>query len=125
MKVLPEFISNNKLNKVGFWVAFLLGAALVFIQVNQRQEFTKNRAYDSDARANVHNIFLACNAYWADNDPENNCTPAIASGPEYGYIQSPDVNVIANGTKTDFSATAQHIKSMKTFRIDSNGTITP
>ncbi|UCD12308.1 MAG: prepilin-type N-terminal cleavage/methylation domain-containing protein, partial [Nitrospinaceae bacterium] len=24
----------------------------------------KQRAYDSDAKANLHNLFLACKAYW-------------------------------------------------------------
>jgi len=82
-------------------------------------------SYDPDAKANLHNVFLGCKAYWADNGSKNNCTPAIASQLEYGYIQSADVNLSASGAETDFSGKAKHVDSTKTFRIDSNGTITP
>ena len=48
----------------------------------------------------------------------------IAQGTAYGYIQSADVNISANGAETKFSATAKNINSPNVFRIDSNGTIT-
>lgn len=36
----------------------------------------KTRAYDSDAKANLHNLFLACKVYWADNGATASCTAA-------------------------------------------------
>ena len=98
-----------------------LGAALIIPQFNTYC----CRSHDSDSKADLHNIFLACKAYWADNGSESICSPEIASGPAYGYIQSADVTISARGTETDFSGTAQSINSTKTFQVDFNGTITP
>ena len=117
----------NKKRKVS-WITIVfvtvgviaIGAAILIPQFTCCRGFN----YDSDAKANLHNIFLACKAYWADNGSESNCTPTIASGPKYGYIQSADVNISGSGTETDFSATARNNNSEKSFRIDSNGTIT-
>ena len=84
----------------------------------------QTRAYDSDAKSNLHNIFMACKAYWADNGSDAVCTSTLAQSTVYGYIQSADVDISASGAETVFSATAQNINSTKTFRIDSEGTIT-
>lgn len=90
----------------------------------------KNRAYQSDAKGNLHNIYLACKAYWADNVGTNACTTAIAEGTTYGWVASTGVTVtIATGTdtETNFSATALHTSdaSTTTYTMDSNGNITP
>ena len=44
----------------------------------------KNRAYQSDAKGNLHNIYLACKAYWLDNAGTDGCTTALATGTAYG-----------------------------------------
>lgn len=85
----------------------------------------KTRAYDSDAKANLHNIFLACKAYWADNGSNATCTSAIAQSTDYGYIQSADANVIAaTSNEANFTATVQNTNSTNSFGLDFNGTIT-
>ena len=99
-----------------------LGAAIIIPQFSGYGRHP--RISESAPKADLHNLYLACHAYWVDNGPENNCTPAIAPQQDFGYIQSVDVTISASGTKTGFSATAQHIDSTKTFHIDSNGTIT-
>ncbi len=40
----------------------------------------KARAYDSDAKANLHNLFLTCKAYWATNGSAQVCTSTVAQG---------------------------------------------
>jgi len=114
--------------KRSFWIGAIMGFIVIGVaMVGPLQPFKPGydkRLFDSDAKANLHNMFLACKGYWAETGSENNCTPAIASGLAYGYIQSADVNVSANGAGADFSGTAQNINSDKTFSIDSNGTIT-
>ena len=85
----------------------------------------KTRAYDSDAKANLHNIFLACKAYWADNGSGTACTATIAASAAYGYIQSADTSVVGGGAETAFSATASNTNSTNTFTLDVNGTIAP
>ena len=87
----------------------------------------KNRAYQSDAKGNLHNIYLACKAYWADNVGTNVCTTALATGTTYGWVASTGVGVtITDGTETLFGATALHASdaSTTTYTMDSNGNIT-
>ncbi len=83
----------------------------------------KVRAYDSDAKANLHNIFLACKAYWADNGSGVTCANGDITGTLYGYIQSADMSVVAGGDETNFSATASNNNSPNNFTMDLNGTI--
>mgnify|MGYP002636539342 CR=1 FL=1 len=85
----------------------------------------KNRAYQSDAKANLHNLFLACKAYWADNGASGACAVAAVKDATYGYAQSTDVNIaITTATEAAFAATAINTKeNATTFTITSNGTI--
>ena len=90
----------------------------------------KNRAYQSDAKGNLHNIYLACKAYWADNVGTLPCTTAIATGTTYGWVPSTGVTVTITGgadTETNFQATAQHGSdaSNTLYTMDQNGNITP
>ncbi|MCH8156829.1 MAG: prepilin-type N-terminal cleavage/methylation domain-containing protein [Nitrospinae bacterium] len=96
-------------------------AAIAIPQFNQY----KIRAYNSDSKANLHNIFLACKAYWSDGVGSDECSVAIATLATNGYVQSSKVNVaIATGTETSFAATAQHTSSTVSYAIDSAGGIT-
>ena len=86
----------------------------------------KNRAYQSDAKANLHNLFLACKAYWADNGGTTDCAVADVTGGTYGFAQSTNVSVtIGTAPETTFSATAIHSSdtASTTYTVDSNGNI--
>jgi type IV pilus assembly protein PilA len=88
----------------------------------------KNRAYKSDAKANLHNVFLACKAYWADNSGTDACTVAIAAQASYGYSQSASVNIVVTSgtdTETSYAATALHSSDgdATVFTIDEDGNI--
>ena len=86
----------------------------------------KNRAYQSDAKGDLYNIYLACKVYWADNAGADVCTTAIAAEPAYGWVPSTNVTVtITTGTESDFAATAIHTSdtSSRTFIMDSKGNI--
>ena len=86
----------------------------------------KNRAYQSDAKGNLHNIYLACKAYWADNAGMDACTTAIATGSTYGWVASTNVTVtITTGTESGFAATSTHASdgASVTYTMDSNGNI--
>ena len=86
----------------------------------------KARSYDADAKANLHNMYLGCKAYWADQGPNSSCDSNIAQGVSYGFLQSQDVSITApSNFETDFVATAQNTNSTNTFVIDPNGAITP
>jgi prepilin-type N-terminal cleavage/methylation domain-containing protein len=84
----------------------------------------KQRAYDSDAKANLHNLFLACKAYWGDNVGTDDCSIAIAKQLSYGFYQSANVVLgIGNPDETVWTATAQHTASQNTFSQDASGNI--
>ncbi|MEE8268527.1 MAG: prepilin-type N-terminal cleavage/methylation domain-containing protein, partial [Nitrospinaceae bacterium] len=53
----------------------------------------KARGYDSDAKSNLHNIYLACKAYWADEGSAATCVNNYYTLTTYGYIQSADVSI--------------------------------
>jgi len=94
-------------------------AAIAIPQFNQY----KARAYDSDAKANLHNVYLACKAYWADEGSIITCTNALATGTAYGYIQSSNVSIAATGVEVSFGATAANTNSTNSFTMNSLGAI--
>ncbi len=95
-------------------------AAIAIPQFNQY----KSRAYDSDAKSNLHNVYLACKAYWADNGSAATCVSGFYTATSYGYIQSTDVSVSGSGNETVFAAAAANTNSTNTFTMTSLGAIT-
>lgn len=120
---------NRTKNKKGFTLIELLIiiaiigtlAAIVIPQFNQY----RMQVYNSDAKANLHNIYLACKGYWADNaSSKQPCSVDIAKMVSYGYTQSINVVVIViSGYESSFNATAKHDSSNKTFTIDKIGDV--
>lgn len=95
---------------------------LAAIAVPQFREY-KTRAYNSDAKATLHNLFLACKANWADNGPNAPCTLEIAKQDIYGFSQPPRVDVvILDNREETFKVTATH-ELGDNFSIDSSGNI--
>ena len=86
----------------------------------------KDRAYNSDSQASLHNLFLACKAYWADNGSTAACTEAIATT-SFGYSASDDMAItITTGTESAFNATAINGKGGNAagYTLTSGGSIT-
>ena len=96
-------------------------AAIAIPQFNQY----KKRAYDSDAKSNLHNVYLACKAYWADSGSLASCDSSQYTLTTYGYIQSADVSITGTGNETAFVGGAQNINSVNVYAMNSYGTITP
>ena len=94
-------------------------AAIAIPQFNQY----KSRSYDSDAKANLHNIYIACKAYWGIQGSGNTCTLTIANATTWGYIQSADVSITSGGSDWNYSASAMNINSNNSFSIDGMGAI--
>ena len=95
-------------------------AAIAIPQFNQY----KARAYDTASKADLHNLYLACKAYWSDDGSDKDCSTSSVQGPNYGFAPSTGVTVGASGNETGWQATAKHISSNSTFRMDMSGNIT-
>ena len=86
----------------------------------------KERAYNSDTQATLHNLFLSCKAYWADNGAGAACTTADVTTTTYGFSKSTKIT-ITDGTTTEaaFASTAVNSDAATvTYQIDSSGAIT-
>ncbi len=86
----------------------------------------KERAYNSDTQATLHNLFLSCKAYWADNGAGSTCSTAAVTSTTYGFSKSTKQTVtITTGTEAAFDASSVNSDaSTVTYTIDSSGTIT-
>ena len=94
-------------------------AAIAIPQFNQY----KSRSYDSDAKANLHNVYIACKAYWGDSGSNATCTSTYYTTTTYGYIQSNDVSISGTGVDYAFTAIAQNTNSTNSYSIDQKGAI--
>ena len=97
-------------------------AAIAIPQFNQY----KLRMYNNDAKANLHNIYIACKAYWADNAGSIPCSIDNAKQRPYGFSASENVLVtitIGKDIDTDFEARAKHNFSNTIYTIDENDNI--
>ena len=83
----------------------------------------KARAYDAESKTELHNIFLACKAYWQDNGPVNNCSVPAIDNATYGYAQSTNVSVTLSGDEYLFSSTATSTETGITFFMSPSGNI--
>ena len=94
-------------------------AAIAIPQFNQY----KARAYDTASKADLHNIYLACKAYWSDSGSDASCTETEAGGANYGFAPSPGVTISASGNETGWSSTGKHASSETTFTMNASGNI--
>jgi len=102
----------------------LVGFVLWAVIAPQHVEYCCG-AYDSDTESNLHNLFLACKAYWADSGKDRSCNHEIAQLTTYGFIKSENVKVFASGNEAEFFAYGAHteIEKNKGYAMNSLGAI--
>ncbi len=85
----------------------------------------KERAYNSDTQATLHNLFLSCKAYWADEGSGSSCATATLTTTTYGFSASTKMTItIGTATEAAFAATASNSDaSTVSYAIDNSGSI--
>ncbi|NIQ01130.1 MAG: prepilin-type N-terminal cleavage/methylation domain-containing protein, partial [Nitrospinaceae bacterium] len=63
----------------------------------------KARAYDSETKSHLHNIFLVCKMHGVENGSGQDCTVPIAGSARYGYTATTKVNITPTGGELTFS----------------------
>jgi len=123
---VEEVKSNNKgFTLIELLIVIAIIGVLAAIAIPRFNQY-KARAYDSDVKSNIHNIYLACKAYWADSGSGPSCTLAIASLTTYGYIQSAAVSLTVGGNETLWAGSSRNTNnSTKLFTVNSLGAISP
>ena len=116
MKIRQQFLF------ILIFALFLLGNAGHFMLPQVFTSYSA-RAFSSDTKANLHNLYLGCKAYWADEGSPEICTVKKVSSEEYGYVQSQEVKIYGSGTENDFCAVAWHQGNSMPFEINYLGSI--
>jgi prepilin-type N-terminal cleavage/methylation domain-containing protein len=120
-------------NKSGFTLIELLIVIAIIgilaaIAIPQFNTY-KKRAADSDVKANLHQLYLACKSYWGDTIGSNNCDETVAvttdgnGALEYGFVQSTNVDITGVGTEDTWTATAQHAFGQYVWDQDPEGNL--
>ena len=107
--------NQNLKNDKGFTlIELLIVIAIIGIlattAVSQFVQY-KNRAYDSSAKADLHNLFLSCKAFWGDTTGVTACVNDAAGVQSASYGFQPTANNvinITNASELTFAATAQY-----------------
>ena len=125
---MSKYLNSMKAQKgftlIELLIIFTIIGILVSIAVPQFTAY-EEKAYDSQAKATLNNLYLACKAFWADNSGTETCDLETVADIDYGFSQDSMINLkIRNGSESGFASEAQHKSSSKSYSIDSQGNIT-
>jgi len=121
---IPTVKNEKGFTLIELLIVIAIIGILAAIAIPQFTQY-KNRAYNSSSKADLHNLFLSCKAYWGDTNGGNSCSTAIATQASYGFSSSPNVTVaVTTGQEGTFVATATHSVTGIQYSIDSAGNIT-
>jgi type IV pilus assembly protein PilA len=87
------------------------------------QARSSDSSRNSDTKANLHNAYLGCKAFWANEGTSKTCTVSMIANEEYGYVQSQEVKIHGSGTENDLCAVAWNQGNSEIFKMDSTGQI--
>ena len=115
--------SKISILRISFLFCVALCVAGVFLWNAQTQSGCGCRAHSSYTKSNLHNVYLACKAYWYDNGSDSICTHEIAQLTAYGYVNTPNVELVAFGNESEFLGFAYNKKSPEVYKLNALGTV--
>ncbi len=121
---LRKLEGNQGFTLIELLIVIAIIGILAAIAIPQLSAY-KQRTYNSDTQTILHNLYLTCKAYWADNDASSACATTDITNKTYGFTASPEMSItIGTGTEKDFAATASNANVRGIiYSIDSAGTI--
>jgi len=102
--VIPKAHSCKKYVINGLLVLVILSVFGIFNISGQYPA----RAHNSEAKSNLHNLYVACHKYWAEHGGDQICRVDRVATPEYGFNPSSRVILEGQGTEVSFTAAARH-----------------
>ena len=135
--------TKKKIKRIvsAFFLIILFGIIGIFYMGATLFGSNKPRAYNSNARATLQNMYLVCQKYWSDKGSDKECLVNVLTSKEYGDAFIPEIYgqgnspegteinrticVDSRGSQENFTATARHHKSSTEYSINKKGGITP
>ena len=116
-----KFPKRWRLGAIIFGV--LLFTIIFYYSIQSFNRFKSNAmGFKYSTKSDMHHLFLACKAYWAETKASNFCDLKTSSSMPYGFVQSQE-NIIGGpfGTKSDFEAWAIHKSGDQAIAINAVG----
>ena len=111
------------LTPIGLLIILGITGILVMIAIPRVPTY-KSMEHDSQAKASLRSLFLACKSYWSENPPTSVCSLEGVTESAYGFVKDTNISVvISNGEEDTFHANAQQTGSSSSYSIDSLGNI--
>ena len=83
-----------------------------------------NYHHDAAVKANLHNVYNACQNYWSDVGSGKECTVSSVSSPEFGFKASSNVGITISGNEWTFAGTGKYLDdNTRIFSINGAGAV--
>lgn len=123
LKIFPKKDGQKGFTLLELMIVIAIIGILAAIAIPQFITY-RQKGYNTEAKAELKNLYTSCQAYFVDNPGGTTCSIAAVSAL---FIPTTDIQFsgLPSTDPTLNGVTAAHISGTSTYTISSNGTITP